>query len=74
MPKNVEEKLARVIKGQCTYTSKNLGFNLLVSRLCQKYKASPSDGVLKECLAELKAFVEKYIKVMQPEFDSILKA
>lgn len=74
MPKEIEEIIIKMIKGECNYKSANLGFNLLITRLCRKYQDSPTADMLKNCTEEARSFVEKYLNIMQKEFDKILSA
>ena len=74
MPKNVEDKIAKIVKGECQYTSKNLGFNLLISRLQLQYNLDKSPNNLNKCMTEVKDFMAKYEKAMSAEFDSIIRA
>lgn len=74
IPIAVENKIKAMISGKVTYTSQNLGFNLLMSRLSKKYKSDPSPQVLTACMAEVKEFFEKYSVLMQREYDAITHA
>lgn len=74
MPTEVANKVKAMIRGTLQYTSPNLGFNMLMSRLVRRYKASPTPAELDACFAEVRAFMEKYHSIMEPEYPAIAKA
>ena len=74
IPVAVENKIKAMINGNVTYTSQNLGFNLLMSRLTRKYKSDPNPLVMAACMGEVKEFFEKYSVLMQREYDAMTHA
>lgn len=66
-------KFERLIKGQIQYTSSNLGFNLLISRLQRKYAQDSSQNSLNSCIQEMKAFFEKYKAISTKDLEEISK-
>lgn len=54
----VREKTERILLGELRYTSANLAFNMLISKLQKKLKADP--GSLDACMKEMEAFLAKY--------------
>jgi len=67
----LNSKFEKLIRGQITYKSNNLGLNLLISRLQRKYTANQADEVLNNCLKEMDAFFEKYQSVLTKDVESL---
>jgi hypothetical protein len=69
----LKQKLEKLIQGQAVFTSQNLGFNLLVSRLQKKYAANRTTSELSGCVQEIMAFLTKYNNIMSGEIEKIKK-
>jgi len=71
MALELDSKFEKLIKGQATYKSANLGCNLLISRLQRKYSVNRSPSELQSCLQEINAFFEKYSSVMAKDIEAL---
>lgn len=69
----VQQKLEKMISGQASFSSHNLGFNLLVSRLQRNYAANKTPIEMKSCIQEADAFFSKYSSIMASELELIKK-
>jgi hypothetical protein len=69
----LNQKLEKLIKGQAVYTSKNLGFNLLISRMQKKYAANAVNAEMNSCLKEVNQFLEKYRSILTEDIEAIKK-
>jgi hypothetical protein len=65
------QKLEKLIDGRAKFTSHNLGFNLLISRLQSTYAKKRTPDEMSNCVRELRAFMEKYNSIMAAEIDAI---
>ena len=74
MPREVENKIEAMIRGEVKYTSAFLGFNLLIARLVRRYDADPSAGVMDRCMQEAREFFKKYEIIMSKEYSQISRA
>ncbi|MBQ7505773.1 MAG: hypothetical protein IJT05_00455 [Lachnospiraceae bacterium] len=54
----VQEKMKRILQGDLKYTSANLAFNMLISKLQKRVQADP--GSIELCIREMDAFLAKY--------------
>lgn len=72
MPAAVEAKLKAMVRGEVRFTSANLGFNLLISRLSKRYGSNPIPAELNSCMEEVNAFFSKYSMIMEREYEKIL--
>jgi len=70
---NLDSKFEQLIKGELKYKSANLALNLLISRLQRKYAANKTPAELRNCLDEMKAFIEKYSSIMTKDIEEIKK-
>lgn len=71
MARSLELKFEKLIKGQATYKSSNLGLNLLISRLQRKYAENQTQAELKKCVEEMTAFFNKYSNVVKKDIEAI---
>lgn len=71
MTSDVKGKMEKILVGQLKYTSSNLGFNMLVTRLQRKAMADPTPGTVSDCMKEIEEFASKYQAIMEPEFAKI---
>ena len=69
----LNHKIEKLIRGQAAYSSKNLGFNLLVSRMQKKYASNAASAELNCCLKEMNQFLEKYSNIMAEDIEAIKK-
>ena len=54
----VHDKMKRILQGELKYTSANLAFNMLISKLQKRVTAEP--GSIDTCMTEMDAFLAKY--------------
>lgn len=71
MAADLDSKLEKLVNGQVTYKSANLGLNLLISRLQQKYAKNQKPEELHNCMQEMKAFFEKYNSIMTKDIEAL---
>ncbi len=64
-----QEKLERVLKGELKYTSGNLAFNMLISKMQKRLKEDPA-GV-ESCMKEVEVFLAKYPIVAKVDLANI---
>lgn len=69
MEANVKEKVMKVLRGELKYTSANLAFNMLITKLQKKVKADP--GSMDDCMKELEEFLGKYKIVAKVDLANI---
>ena len=69
----LQQKLEKMISGQASFSSHNLGFNLLVSRLKKNYAANSTVNEMKSCIQEVDIFLKKYNGIMVGELEAIKK-
>ncbi|NLX91639.1 MAG: hypothetical protein GXZ07_08660 [Firmicutes bacterium] len=73
MTEDLNVQLEKLIKGQAKYQSKNLGLNLIISRVQRKYAANQKPSELLSCLEEIKAFLKKYSAIMANDVEALKK-
>ncbi len=64
-----QEKITKILKGEIKYTSTNLAFNMMISKLQKKLQADP--GSLDSCLTDMEAFLKKYPIVAKVDLANI---
>ena len=69
MDANVQEKVKGVLLGEIRYTSSNLAFNILISKMQKKIQQDP--GNLDACMKEMDEFFEKYPIVAKVDLANI---
>ena len=69
MDPNVREKMEKILRGELRYTSANLAFNMLISKM-QKRVQSDSDS-LGACINEIELFLKKYTIVAKVDMANI---
>ena len=69
MAPNVEAKFQLILRKELKYTSANLGFNMLISKLQRKLAGNP--GCMAECLKEADEFAAKFPAVVNADFAKI---
>lgn len=70
MTESVQEKLQGVLKGDIRYTSTNLAFNMMISKMQKRIKSNPDSMDL--CMKELDEFATKYPIVAKVDFANIV--
>jgi hypothetical protein len=70
---NLDKSFEKIIKGQVTYQSTNIGCNLLSMRMQKAYASQPTQTQLESCLREMKAFFSKYHSVLTEDEEKISK-
>ena len=58
MDANVREKIGKLLRGELKYTSTNLAFNMVISKMQKKLAADPS--AMESCMKEMDEFLAKY--------------
>lgn len=71
MSKELEIKFRKIIKGNLTIQSNNVAFSMLLTRLAQMYKMSPTQQTLNYGIREIDAFLTKYKLFMKAEIQKI---
>ncbi|MBQ9459935.1 MAG: hypothetical protein IJU66_08405 [Oscillospiraceae bacterium] len=69
MAPNVSAKLQLILQGKLKYTSSNLGFNMLISRLQRKLAADPR--CMPGCIKEIDDYAAKYPAIIRADFEKI---
>ena len=69
----LQQKFEKLVAGHTSFSSHNLGFNLLVSRLQKKYASNQSPTEMKSCILEIDVFCTKYKSIMAAELETIKK-
>lgn len=65
----IQEKMEKILKGELKYTSANLAFNMLISKMKKKLQTDP--GNLDACMKELEVFLGKYPIVAKVDLANI---
>ena len=65
----VQEKMKKILRGELRYTSSNLAFNMMISKMQKKLQADPEN--LAACMQELDAFMAKYPIVAKVDLANI---
>ena len=65
----VREKVMNILKGELRYTSTNLAFNMLISKLQKKLQADPQN--MESCMKEMDEFLTKYPIVAKVDLANI---
>ena len=69
MEAGVREKLKKILLGELRYTSSNLAFNILISKLQKKLQADPDS--MEACMKEMDEFLAKYTIVAKVDLANI---
>ncbi len=69
MEANIQAKLEAILSGKLKYTSSNLAFNMLISKLQKKVKADSE--CMADCIKDINDFVTKYPIVAKVDFINI---
>lgn len=65
----VREKLEKILHGELRYTSANLAFNMLISKMQKRLKADSVD--METCMKEMEEFLAKYPIVAKVDLANI---
>ncbi|MBO4374225.1 MAG: hypothetical protein J5829_03875 [Lachnospiraceae bacterium] len=65
----VQEKIELILQRKLRYTSANLAFNMLISKMQKRLDSDPS--CMKDCIAELESFLVKYPIVAKVDLANI---
>ncbi len=69
MDPNVREKMEKILKGELRYTSANLAFNMLISKMQKRVQSDPAS--LNACINEIELFLKKYTIVAKVDMANI---
>lgn len=69
MDPTVREKLMRILKKELKYSSMNLAFNMLITKLQKRIAEDP--GNMDSCMEEMEAFLAKYPIVAKVDLANI---
>ena len=65
----VQEKIEKILKGELRYTSSNLAFNMVITKMQKKLQTDP--GSMDACMEEMDAFLAKYPIVAKVDLANI---
>ncbi len=65
----VQEKVKKILRGEVRYSSANLAFNMLISKLKNRVKEDPS--AMDSCLEDMEDFLKKYPIVAKVDLANI---
>lgn len=65
----VQEKIKKIIKGELKYTSTNLAFNMMISKMQKKIQVD--SGNMESCITEMDEFLAKYPVVAKVDLANI---
>lgn len=65
----VQENIRRILRGELRYTSTNLAFNMMISKMQKRIKEDPS--CIEACLSEMDEFLAKYPIVAKVDLANI---
>ena len=65
----VQIKVMMILKGELKYTSTNLAFNMMISKMQKKLKADPQS--MDACMKEMDEFLAKYPIVAKVDLANI---
>jgi hypothetical protein len=65
----VQEKIEKVLKRELKYTSTNLAFNMLISKMQKRLQSDPSS--MEACMKEMEEFLSKYPIVAKVDLANI---
>ncbi|MCR4909115.1 MAG: hypothetical protein K5985_09800 [Lachnospiraceae bacterium] len=69
MEGKIRDNFIKILSGELKYTSSNLAFNMLISKLQKKIIAAPES--VDSCLEEIEGFVVKYPLIAKVDFVNI---
>ena len=69
MDANVSKKVEMILKGELTYTSSNLAFNMMITKMRNKIQTDPAN--LETCMKEMEEFLARYPIVAKVDLANI---
>ena len=69
MEASVQAKVEQILKGELRYTSSNLVFNMMISKMQKKVQQDP--GCMESCMKEMEEFLAKYPIVAKVDLANI---
>ena len=69
MDANAQAKVEKILKGELKYSSTNLAFNMLITKLKSRVQQDPE--TLGECMKETEEFLAKYPIVAKVDLANI---
>lgn len=69
MEANAQAKVEKILKGELKYTSSNLAFNMMISKMQKKVQADAAS--LDSCMKEMEEFFAKYPIVAKVDLANI---
>ena len=69
MEENAQAKMEKILKGELKYTSSNLAFNMMISKM--KKKVEQDANSMSECILEMDEFLAKYPIVAKVDLANI---
>ena len=69
MDANVSERIEKILKGELSYTSTNLAFNMLITKMRKRIQTDPAS--LEACMREMEEFLSKYPIVAKVDLANI---
>lgn len=65
----VQEKIRNILRGELRYTSTNLAFNMMISKMQKRLQADPANE--ESCMKEMDEFLAKYPIVAKVDLANI---
>lgn len=69
MDANAQAKVEKILKGELKYSSSNLAFNMLITKMKKKVNENPE--ALEDCMKEMDDFLAKYPIVAKVDLANI---
>ena len=69
MNANAQAKVEKILKGELKYSSSNLAFNMLITKLKKRVNENPD--TLEDCMKEMDDFLAKYPIVAKVDLANI---
>ena len=69
MEANAQAKVEKILKGELKYSSSNLAFNMLITKLKKRVNENPD--TLEDCMKEMDDFLAKYPIVAKVDLANI---
>ena len=65
----VQEKIEKILKGELRYTSTNLAFNMMITKMQKRLAENPD--IMDSCIKEMDVFLAKYPIVAKVDLANI---
>ena len=69
MDVNAQAKVEKILKGELNYSSSNLAFNMLITKMKKRVNENPD--ALEDCMKEMDDFLAKYPIVAKVDLANI---